>query len=100
MIQAARRFGHRFFDFVELDPFLARAVLAGNLAEPLPENVTSFKLGFGGEIRLLPGAYLYVANPVLRLAMKGGLGRFLDSGATHRLLHACRRHSVLKNVPR
>lgn len=94
MIQWARRTGHRFFDFVELDPVLARAIVAGTAVEPLPENVTSFKLGFGGEIRLLPGAYLYAANPLARLAMKGGLGRFLDSGMAQKLLDAYQRRAA------
>ena len=89
MIQYARESGHRYFDFVELDPVQIKAMREGRMTEPLPGNVTSFKLGFGGEIKELPGAYLYFVNPILRTAVKLGLSRFLDSGAAWQLSLMC-----------
>jgi peptidoglycan pentaglycine glycine transferase (the first glycine) len=71
MIQYAQRSGHRYFDFVEIDPDQVRAGSSG--------DVTSFKLGFGGEIKVLPGAYCYFSNPLVRLALRGWGGKFLDS---------------------
>jgi peptidoglycan pentaglycine glycine transferase (the first glycine) len=85
MIQYARETGHRHFDFVELDPVQIKAMREGRITEPLQGNVTFFKLGFGGEIKELPGAYLYFVNPILRTVVKLGLSRFLDSGAARRL---------------
>lgn len=88
LIQYARRNGFRHFDFVELDPVLARAVLAGTSLENVPENVTTFKLGFGGKIVMLPGAYYYVVSPGLRVLFRCGLGRLLQSRRLIRFLRA------------
>jgi peptidoglycan pentaglycine glycine transferase (the first glycine) len=71
MIQYAQRTGHKYFDFVEIDPSQVRAGFSG--------NVTSFKLGFGGEIKVLPGAYCYFSNPLVRWVLRGWGGKFLDS---------------------
>jgi peptidoglycan pentaglycine glycine transferase (the first glycine) len=63
----SREHGYRWWDFTWIDPRGAAAVARG---EPLPEDlrrsVTFFKLGFGGEVTLFPGAYDHVDNPVLR----------------------------------
>jgi lipid II:glycine glycyltransferase (peptidoglycan interpeptide bridge formation enzyme) len=85
MIQYARNNGYRYFDFVDIDPVQARAALNGKDPLPSSANTTFFKLGFGGEIKLLPAAYCYFLNPALRLVMQCGLGRFLDSGIAQRL---------------
>ena len=93
MIQCARRTGHRFFDFVEVDPNQAKTILAGKEMEPLPENVTSYKLGFGGEIRVLPGAYCYFPNPVIHMAMREWGDKFMDSKFVQQLARIYTKHT-------
>jgi len=67
VIRWAQSQGLHYFDHVGIDPLAANALLKG---DPLPDSLrltpTHFKLGFGGEIILSPGAYDYVYNPVLR----------------------------------
>ena len=68
-MQWARDAGFRWYDFESLDPELAQAVLGGAPPSgPQARSVATFKLGFGGEVRSLPGAYERVSNPLLRLA--------------------------------
>jgi peptidoglycan pentaglycine glycine transferase (the first glycine) len=63
----AHECGYRYYDFDGIDEHVAQAIVAG---EPPPaaarEGVTRFKLGFGGEVVLLPGAYDWVGTPWLR----------------------------------
>ncbi len=96
MILCARREGFRFFDFVEIDADEAKRRIDGEADENALQNVTSFKLGFGGDIRLLPGAYYYVLNPALQVLFRCGLGRCLDSAAflkfAHRFLRRASRN--------
>ena len=66
MIRAAKQQGCRYFDFVNIEP--------GEMAGP-----TEFKLGFGGEVKTLPGVYCYFVNPLVRAVMRGGLAKLLDS---------------------
>jgi lipid II:glycine glycyltransferase (peptidoglycan interpeptide bridge formation enzyme) len=98
MIQYARDNGYKYFDFVEIDPKQARAVLDGMRPKPLSANATFFKLGFGGEIKVLPGAYCYFPNPLLRMALWGGLGsKLLDSGLVYRLAQIYSERSFRSN---
>jgi peptidoglycan pentaglycine glycine transferase (the first glycine) len=63
--------GYRWWDFTWIDPTAGAALANG---EPLPEDlrssVTFFKVGFGGAVTLLPGAYDYVDNPALRVGFR------------------------------
>ncbi len=63
----AKSQGYRYYNFEGIDLLVAKALLRG---EPLPndllQSVSRFKLGFGGQIVLLPGVYDYVYNPLLR----------------------------------
>ena len=65
----AKSQGYHYYDLEGIKPSAARVVLGG---VPLPANlkqtVTSFKLGFGGEVTLFPEAYDTVTNPLLRWA--------------------------------
>jgi lipid II:glycine glycyltransferase (peptidoglycan interpeptide bridge formation enzyme) len=79
MILWARQNGYRYFDFVEINPDEARRLVNGDREGDGIETVTSFKLGFGGEVQLVPGAYYYVLNPVWRNLFRYGIGRWLDS---------------------
>ncbi len=74
-----RRDGYRFFDFVGIDLEEAKRMSEGTADENSFTTTTSFKLSFGAERLLLPGAYYYVFNPVLRKVLRYGLGRWLDS---------------------
>jgi len=66
-IQWAKAQGYRYYDLEGIDRQAATRLLAG---EPLSTSVlkttTRFKLGFGGQVRLLPTTYAYVYNPLLR----------------------------------
>jgi len=97
MIQYAQRTGHRHFDFVELDPNQIKTMLAAKGTESMSENVTSFKLGFGGEIRSLPGAYCYFPNPIVRMAMRGGFLKFIDSKLIQQLTQIYIKRSFRSN---
>ena len=66
-IRWAHDHGYRSYDFEGLDLDAARALLRN---EPLPpslsQSVTSFKLGFGGDVVLKPPVGLLVPNAALR----------------------------------
>jgi lipid II:glycine glycyltransferase (peptidoglycan interpeptide bridge formation enzyme) len=66
-MQWAKAGGYREYDFDGIEPDVARLVLAG---QPIPpdaaRSVTRFKLGFGGDVVLLPNTLVYVPNRVLR----------------------------------
>ena len=79
MILQAHRDGFRCFDLVGIDPEQAKRTACAGGSEDDHATVTSFKLGFGGECRFLPGAYYYLCNPVWRLLGRHGLGRWLES---------------------
>ncbi len=69
VIKWAKAQGYRYYDFEGIDQRIATAIVQG---DPLPDSpaqtVTSFKLGFGGEVKLTPGTYDYVYNSLLRWA--------------------------------
>lgn len=66
-IQWAKARGFRYYDFDGIEARTAGRVAAG---KPLPDSmlhsVTRFKLGFGGQVVLLPGSYYYIYHPLLR----------------------------------
>lgn len=70
-MQWGKERGYRYYDFDDIDVSVARAMAAG---DPLPakasEGLTRFKLGFGGEASVLPGAHDYVSRPVLSYALR------------------------------
>jgi len=66
-VQWAKAQGYRWYDFMGIDQAIARAILND---QPIPdladqEGYSFFKLGFGGQVRLSPGPYDYVRNPLL-----------------------------------
>lgn len=63
----AHECGYRYYDFDGIDERAARAIVAGEQPPATARHgVTRFKLGFGGEVVLLPGAYDWVGSPWLR----------------------------------
>ena len=90
-IQWAKAAGYRYYNFEGIDPEAARAQLAGEpLDGDLVNSVTRFKLGFGGEVRLLPGVYDYVYNPVARWGYRTLYPRLKASGLLDRALNYVR----------
>lgn len=80
-IQWAQRNAFRYFDFVGIDAEYARARITEKGEVPRTMNEDSFKLGFGGDVKLLPGAYCYSPNPIIRTALRCGLPRLLATPA-------------------
>jgi lipid II:glycine glycyltransferase (peptidoglycan interpeptide bridge formation enzyme) len=66
-IRWAHAHGFRRYDLEGLELEAAHAVLRG---EPLPtstnQSVTSYKLGFGGEVVVMPSARVWIPNPAAR----------------------------------
>jgi lipid II:glycine glycyltransferase (peptidoglycan interpeptide bridge formation enzyme) len=62
----AKEQGFAEYDFDGIEPDVARAVAAG-VAGPEATHVTRFKLGFGGDVVLLPESLAYIPNRILRL---------------------------------
>lgn len=66
-IEWAKTAGFHYYDFDGINRAVAETIVRD---EPLPpeasETVTRFKLGFGGEIRLLPETYSYIDSRLLR----------------------------------
>lgn len=61
----AKEAGLRRYDFDGIEPEVARALATGT-AGPEPTHVTRFKLGFGGDVVLLPESLAFVPNPLIR----------------------------------
>ena len=64
-ISWAKAHGFRYYDFEGMEESVVRQILAGEKPEQV-DAVTRFKLGFGGEVRINPGVFEYIYNPVLR----------------------------------
>lgn len=65
-IQWAKTHGYRYYDFEGLDPRAARAVVnAETMPDDLVQSAATFKLGFGGDVRLNQPTLYLVSNRVL-----------------------------------
>jgi lipid II:glycine glycyltransferase (peptidoglycan interpeptide bridge formation enzyme) len=90
-IQWAKSNGYRYYDFEGIEPEAARAALRHEpVSDEFSQTVTSFKLGFGGEVRLFPGVHTFVHNPLLRLAFRLLRPAIAESSTAHSLLHRLR----------
>ena len=90
-IQSAKEAGYSTYDFGGLSPKGAQAYETGaDLPEDLKGTVTSFKLGFGGEIVTTPEAYVYTGNRILRQIDKNILARLEDSKQVKKLTNRLR----------
>jgi lipid II:glycine glycyltransferase (peptidoglycan interpeptide bridge formation enzyme) len=66
-IQWAKARAYRYCDLEGIHAEAAQSLLQGeDLPEAFANTPTYFKLGFGGQVCQMPGAYDYIANPVLR----------------------------------
>jgi peptidoglycan pentaglycine glycine transferase (the first glycine) len=66
MIQWAKANGFQYFDFVSVNPVIARQLIPKeNTKCWLNDGSSYFKLGFGGEVILLPEPYWYGVHPLL-----------------------------------
>jgi lipid II:glycine glycyltransferase (peptidoglycan interpeptide bridge formation enzyme) len=86
-IRWARESGHRYYDLEGIKPALARRLLAGESPPEARQGVAHFKLGFGGEVTLFPGAYDLALRPLSGRLIRGlapGLERWRP--LAHRLL--------------
>lgn len=92
-IRWAKSQGYRYYDLEGIHPEAARAVLQG---EPLPDSttktVTTFKLGFGGQVVLLPEIYDYVYNPLLRWSYNAVFPKISDWRVVQGMLQYLRTH--------
>jgi lipid II:glycine glycyltransferase (peptidoglycan interpeptide bridge formation enzyme) len=70
----AQRHGYHFYDLEGIDEAAAHHLIQGN---PLPpeahQTVTSFKLGFGGQVTLFPGTYERFLHPVVQWCWHEGV---------------------------
>jgi peptidoglycan pentaglycine glycine transferase (the first glycine) len=87
----SKEHGYRWFDFTWIDARAAQAVVRN---EPLPpdleNSVASFKLGFGGAVTLLPGAYDYVENRALSAAFRSLVPLAYRLGSVQKAHHRLR----------
>jgi lipid II:glycine glycyltransferase (peptidoglycan interpeptide bridge formation enzyme) len=64
----AKQRGFRWYDLDGIEVTQAKGLARELPGEKLCRADTSFKLGFGGDYRVSPGASEYIANPALRWA--------------------------------
>ena len=91
-IRWARERGYRYYDFEGISPKYARALNAGLNPDPPERGDARFKLGFGGEVALLPGTYDFSYRPLRARAIQmaaGLVGR--PAKLAYRLLGRTRR---------
>ncbi len=94
-IQWAKANGYRYYDLEGIEREAAKAALHNDaLPDEFKQTVTSYKLGFGGEVTLLPGVYTYLYNPVLRSAFRSSFPAIANSRTVHTLLHRLRTLST------
>lgn len=90
-IRWARDNGFARYDFDGIEPDAARAVLAGgDLPGSAVDSVTRFKLGFNGDVVLLPETLSYVPNRVLRFGYQRLYPEVADLGPVKRLVKRVR----------
>lgn len=92
-IEWAKKQGYHHFDLMGLDERDVSELLLGRSREqPFHCSITQFKVGFGGQLLLLPGEFCYFPNPVARwLFNRVGAriaGHPLSRWATKRLLRS------------
>jgi lipid II:glycine glycyltransferase (peptidoglycan interpeptide bridge formation enzyme) len=87
----AKAHGYRYYDFEGIDPTVARLILQQqDLPDSLKHTVTTFKLGFGGEVKFFPGVYGYIPNAFLRGIYTTIFAKLPNSPMVYAALHNLR----------
>jgi peptidoglycan pentaglycine glycine transferase (the first glycine) len=91
IMEWAKAKGYRWYDLEGIEPNVARAVLRTNhQSEEIEHGPSKYKLGFGGQVVLCPGAYEYVYNPVLRWGREAIFPRVQDCEIVKRFANRLR----------
>ena len=87
----AKSAGYQIYDLEGIDAAAGRILASGgSLPEAMRQRPFFWKLGFGGEVKLFPSAYVSVANPVLRKAYFSLYPRAASWPATRNLVSRLR----------
>lgn len=87
-IKWGKEHGFREFDFMHIRPDHAKAIIQGGKLKDSYSGVTDYKMGFGGQLRLLPELYYRSYNPIIHRALSLGAEQLLDSGSGIKLLRS------------
>jgi lipid II:glycine glycyltransferase (peptidoglycan interpeptide bridge formation enzyme) len=82
----AKNQGYRYYDLEGLMEKAARAVLEQKeIPEDALSTYTSFKLGFGGDVFILPKTFIYSRNPLIRRIFQSEklIARLINRGKRH-----------------
>jgi len=80
-INTAVKVGYQFFDFLGIDPDEVAIIERGGGLNTPTSGITFFKMGFGGDISILPPTLDWFPNPAVRLFMRcAGLRLFSSRG--------------------
>jgi peptidoglycan pentaglycine glycine transferase (the first glycine) len=82
--------GYHYYDFEGIDQKIALAVARGEILPDKSQSLTTFKLGFGGEIVLYPGLFDYIPNPLMRWAYTTVFSKTVSYEIAARLVGAVR----------
>jgi len=92
-IEWAKSAGYRYYDLEGIELKIAQALQdTGTVPESLKGPVTDFKLGFGGEIVILPSSKDYIPNPFVRSAYNGFGKKFIESRFFSKVVKQIRTH--------
>jgi len=85
IIKWAKENGCKEFDFAHVRRNHARALLKGRKISDSYSGVTDYKMGFGGELRLLPEHHYRSFHPAIHSVLSMGLARIVSSMADIRV---------------
>jgi lipid II:glycine glycyltransferase (peptidoglycan interpeptide bridge formation enzyme) len=96
-IEWAHAQGFRIYDLEGIDLRAACAVVRG---EPLPQStsqsVTSYKLGYGGRVVVMPQAHVWIPNPIARWAFGRTYPRISDVRWFRRMIKRLRTSAAAR----
>jgi lipid II:glycine glycyltransferase (peptidoglycan interpeptide bridge formation enzyme) len=98
IIKWAKENGCKEFDFVHVPRSHARALLTGNKISDSYSGVTEYKMGFGGELRLLPEHFYRSFHPAVHSILNMGVARIVSSLAGQKVCRGI-ADKVLKEMP-
>jgi lipid II:glycine glycyltransferase (peptidoglycan interpeptide bridge formation enzyme) len=92
-ISWAKSRGYHYYDFDGIDASVVNGPIRGEpLSTPATQTVARFKLGFGGQIRLLPDTYNSVSNPFLRWTYNTVYPKMAHSSLLTKIVNRIRKH--------